>query len=106
MPQKTAQPAPGTMYVRVKRQKATYFIHVDPSDTIGNLKMELAKLTQQPADKQRVYLLGDGEKLLEDSAKLADAGVENDQELGLTFQRDGTWEELDIAKFDFMELSA
>lgn len=43
----------------------------------------------QPADKQRLYLLADGEKLLEDTAKLADAGVENDQELAVTFQTEG-----------------
>ena len=46
-PPQQAQPAPGTMYVRIKRQKATYFIHVDPSDTVANLKLEVSKLTQQ-----------------------------------------------------------
>ena len=45
--QQQAQPAPGTMYVRVKRKKAAYFIHIDPSDTVANLKLELARLTQQ-----------------------------------------------------------
>ena len=43
----------------------------------------------QPAEKQRIYAITDGEKLLEDSAKLADAGVENGQELALTYELDG-----------------
>ena len=43
----------------------------------------------QPADKQRLFLTTDGKKLLDDSAKLADAGVENDQELALTFEVEG-----------------
>lgn len=45
--QPQAQPPAGTMYVRVKRKKATYFIHIEPSDTVANLKLEIAKLTQQ-----------------------------------------------------------
>ncbi|KAK9809307.1 hypothetical protein WJX73_003284 [Symbiochloris irregularis] len=94
------------MYVRVKRKKATYFIHIEPSDTVANLKLEIAKLTQQPAEQQRLYSSPEGEKLLEDNTKLADAGVENDQELALTYKLDGSWEEVDVSRFDLMEMAA
>ena len=51
----------------------------------------------QPADKQRLHLLTEGQKLLEDTAKLADAGVENDQELAVTFETEGENASLHLA---------
>ena len=35
------------MYVRVKRSKTTIFLHVEPTDTILELKQKLQELTQQ-----------------------------------------------------------
>ena len=60
------------------------FVHVS-----SDIFSERRDLGVQPADKQRLYLITDGEKLLEDTAKLADAGVENDQELALTYELEG-----------------
>ena len=34
----------GSMYVRVKRQKITYFVQADPSDTILEMKEKLQEL--------------------------------------------------------------
>ena len=34
----------GAMYVRVKRQKITYFVQADPSDTILEMKEKLQEL--------------------------------------------------------------
>ena len=41
------KPASGTMYIRVKREKTTIFLHVDPSDNILQVKHQISKLTQQ-----------------------------------------------------------
>ena len=35
------------MYIRVKRAKATIFLHVDPSDSVLHVKRQVSKLTQQ-----------------------------------------------------------
>lgn len=35
------------MYVRVKRQKQTFFLHVEPTDTILELKSKLQDLVEQ-----------------------------------------------------------
>ena len=32
------------MYVRVKREKTTYFLHVEPTDTILEVKQKLQEL--------------------------------------------------------------
>ena len=41
------RPATGTMYIRVKRERTTIFLHVDPSDSILQVKQQISKLTQQ-----------------------------------------------------------
>lgn len=35
------------MYVRVKRSKTTIFLHVEPTDTVLELKQKLQELVQQ-----------------------------------------------------------
>ena len=35
------------MYIRVKRLKATYFLHVEPSDTVLEVKSKLQELLEQ-----------------------------------------------------------
>mmetsp|Transcript_30945 Transcript_30945/g.63853 ORF Transcript_30945/g.63853 Transcript_30945/m.63853 type:complete len:95 (+) Transcript_30945:64-348(+) len=87
-----------SMYVRVKRRKQTFFLHVEPTDTILELKSKLQDLVEQPPEKQQ--LLKDT-TVLEDAKKLADLKVENDDVLAVTFmQDDGTWEEVDITQYD------
>lgn len=44
------------MYVRVKRQKTTYFLHVEPTDTVLELKQKLQELV----DKVRMGWNRDG----------------------------------------------
>ena len=41
------RPTSGTMYIRVKRERTTIFLHVDPSDNILQVKHQISKLTQQ-----------------------------------------------------------
>ena len=36
-----------SMYIRVKRLKATYFLHVEPSDTVLEVKSKLQELLEQ-----------------------------------------------------------
>ncbi len=35
------------MYVRVKRLKTTYFLHVEPTDTVLEVKQKLQELVDQ-----------------------------------------------------------
>jgi hypothetical protein len=35
------------MYVRLKRQRQTVFLHVDPTDTVAQMKAKLADVVQQ-----------------------------------------------------------
>lgn len=35
------------MYVRIKRQKTTIFLHVEPTDTVLEVKQKLQELVQQ-----------------------------------------------------------
>ena len=41
------RPTSGTMYIRVKRERTTIFLHVDPSDNVLQVKHQISKLTQQ-----------------------------------------------------------
>ena len=36
-----------SMYVRIKRHKTTIFLHVEPTDTVLEVKQKLQELTQQ-----------------------------------------------------------
>jgi transcription elongation factor B subunit 2 len=77
----------------VKRKKTTIFVHVEPTDTVLEVKQKLQELTQQAPDKQRLYK---DKQLLEDARKLADLRIENDDVIAMTYLQDGQWEEIDI----------
>lgn len=62
------------MYIRVKRNKTTYFIQCDPTETILQIKEKLYNLIDQPANDQRLILMPAGH-VLEDSKSLADQNV-------------------------------
>lgn len=86
-----------SMYVRIKRSKTTIFLHVEPTDTILELKQKLQELTQQGPETQRLYL---GRSMLEDARQLAELKVENDDVIALTYQQaDGSWEDVNIAEY-------
>lgn len=86
-----------SMYVRVKRIKTTIFLHVDPTDTVLEVKQKLQELVQQAPEAQRLYL---GKSMLEDAKQLAELKVENDDVLALTYQlSDGSWEDANIAEY-------
>jgi hypothetical protein len=62
------------MYIRIKRDKTTYFIRCKPSDKILDIKEKLQELIDQPVNDQRLILPGTGE-VLEDTKTLADQKV-------------------------------
>ena len=62
------------MYIRVKRNKTTYFLQCVPSETILQIKEKLHEITDQPVENQRLILLPNRE-MLEDSKSLADQKV-------------------------------
>jgi transcription elongation factor B subunit 2 len=96
------------MYIRVKRRKQTFFLHVEPTDTILEVKSKLQELLEQvsacwicnvngdkhsphaclpqPPEKQQLHK---STTLLDDSKKLAELKVENDDVLAVTFLQDG-----------------
>ncbi|PHT49203.1 hypothetical protein CQW23_13411, partial [Capsicum baccatum] len=86
------------MYIRVKRNKTTYFIQCDPTETILQIKEKLYNLIDQPANDQRLILMPAGH-VLEDSKSLADQNVENDAVLALTLRKDDNeFEDVNIVK--------
>eukprot|EP00198_Chlamydomonas_reinhardtii_P004821 XP_001694157.1 predicted protein [Chlamydomonas reinhardtii] len=89
---------PQSMYVRVKRQKTTYFLHVEPTDTVLEVKQKLQELVDQPPESQQLFK---GQAVLEDARKLIDLKVENDDVLALCYlQPDGSFEPINIATFE------
>ncbi|KAK9275738.1 hypothetical protein L1049_023007 [Liquidambar formosana] len=94
------------MYIRVKRSKTTYFIQCDPTESILDIKQKLHALIDQPANDQRLILVGTGEEL-DDSKTLADQKVENDAVVALTLRKDDNeFEDVDIVKpDDFLSIS-
>ncbi|KXZ49506.1 hypothetical protein GPECTOR_21g732 [Gonium pectorale] len=87
-----------SMYVRVKRLKTTYFLHVEPTDTVLEVKQKLQELVDQPPESQQLHK---GQTVLDDAKKLIDLKVENDDVLALCYlQPDGSFEPINISAFE------
>lgn len=74
------------MYIRVKRQKATVFFQVEPTDTVLRVKSMIENLMQTPPESQKLYM--DGTEL-EDKRSLAELKVESDGILVLALRQQG-----------------
>eukprot|EP00798_Chlamydomonas_sp_ICE-L_P021947 gene21947-28993_t len=86
------------MFVRVKRKKTTIFLHVEPTDTILEVKQKLQELVDQSPENQQLFKNG---TLLEDAKKLSELKIENEDVLAATFmQEDGAFEEIEITPFE------
>mmetsp|Transcript_28895 Transcript_28895/g.94466 ORF Transcript_28895/g.94466 Transcript_28895/m.94466 type:complete len:95 (+) Transcript_28895:52-336(+) len=72
-----------SMYVRVKRLKTTMFMHVEPSETVLELKQKIQSLTEKSVEDQRLML---DTVVLDDAKPLAEMKVENDCVLALTYR--------------------
>ncbi|KAJ8767988.1 hypothetical protein K2173_020928 [Erythroxylum novogranatense] len=89
-----------SMYIRVKRNKTTYFIQCDPTEKILGIKQKLNVLIDQPVNDQQLILFATGE-VLEDSKSLAEQKVENDTIVALTLRKDGNeFEEVNIEQLN------
>ncbi|TVU37527.1 hypothetical protein EJB05_10845 [Eragrostis curvula] len=95
-----------SMYIRVKRNKTTYFIQCEPTETALNIKQKLHSLIDQPTSNQKLVLLATND-VLENSKTLADQKVENDAVVALALRKDDNgFEEVFIARpEDFMSSS-
>lgn len=62
------------MYIRVKRNKTTYFIQCEPTETALSIKEKLHSLIDQPPINQQLILWPSSD-VLEDSKTLADQKV-------------------------------
>ncbi|OIT19820.1 PREDICTED: uncharacterized protein LOC109220994 [Nicotiana attenuata] len=86
------------MYIRVKRNRTTYFLQCDPTETILQIKEKLYNLVDQPVNDQRLILMPAGD-VLEDSKSLADQKVENDAVVALTLRKDDNeFEDVNIVR--------
>ncbi|KAI7756337.1 hypothetical protein M8C21_007892, partial [Ambrosia artemisiifolia] len=88
------------MYIRVKRNKTTYFLQCDATEKILDIKQKLHDLIDQPINDQRLILVSTGE-VLDDSKTLADQKVENDAVVALVLRKDDNeFEKVNIVKPD------
>lgn len=88
------------MYIRVKRDKTTYFVQCDPTETTLEIKQKLQGLIDQLSTNQRLTLLATNE-ILDDSKTLADQKVENDAIVALSIRKDDNeFEEVHIARLE------
>lgn len=62
------------MYIRVKRNKTTYFVQCDPTDTTLDIKQKLHALIDLPSNNQRLTLVAT-DVVLVDSMTLAEQRV-------------------------------
>lgn len=89
-----------SMYVRVKRQRTTIFLSVEPSDTVDSVKSELEKLTGIAMASQRLYK-DDLVSEVENENTLAESGVETGNVLALAVQKEnGDWESPEIVPME------
>lgn len=89
-----------SMYVRIKREKLTVFLHVDPTDTIAQLKSKLQELLQKPAEDVRLYKEG---VALEEDKSLAELRVENDDELAVAYRLEAGGSEFEAVHVERFE---
>lgn len=80
------------MYIRVKRQKITLFIQVEPSDQTSDIKYKIESLLKKQPDHQRLFK--DGIPLDNDQT-LAELKIENDDILALSLfiHESGDWDD-------------
>jgi hypothetical protein len=79
-----------SMYLRIKRLKATYFLTVEPNDTVLSAKNKLAQILGQSKDVKDIRLQVAGKASgtympLEDTSILEQVGLVDDAEVYLSF---------------------
>mmetsp|Transcript_11949 Transcript_11949/g.30640 ORF Transcript_11949/g.30640 Transcript_11949/m.30640 type:complete len:107 (-) Transcript_11949:366-686(-) len=86
-------------YVRVKRNRTTYFLWADmPTDTVHDLRARANLITGVPTTDMRFFIDVSGEVSLDENKTLKDQKIENDQVLYMVFKKEGSeeWESIEI----------
>eukprot|EP01025_Chloroclados_australasicus_P059166 TRINITY_DN7470_c0_g1_i1.p5 TRINITY_DN7470_c0_g1~~TRINITY_DN7470_c0_g1_i1.p5 ORF type:complete len:102 (-),score=6.37 TRINITY_DN7470_c0_g1_i1:425-730(-) len=92
-----------SMYIRIKRYETTYFVSVDKSWTILEVKQRLQELCEKAPNQLRLVNHSSGEEL-QDSKKLQELKIESDDVLALCFLReDGSFEEVNIKEYEILD---
>jgi len=82
-----------SQFVRVKRDRHTFFIHADPDDSVASIKRELGSINPEAFPFDKIRLLFQSQVLEEDDS-LREYNIENNAILHLVCLReDGSWEE-------------
>ncbi|KAJ3413286.1 hypothetical protein HDV05_008203 [Chytridiales sp. JEL 0842] len=100
-----------SMYLRVKRLKATYFLNVEPNDTVLAAKNKLIQMLghSKEASDMRLQVAGKAPGAyvpLEDNNVLEQVGLVDDSAVFLSFwvpdgsSEGGSWEPVSIPQFD------
>ena len=76
------------MYIRVKRERSTYFLEVEASDTVNKVKELLQGLVDGAQGVDSMALLKDG-STLDGFKTLVDSRIENDAVLCLILKKQG-----------------
>jgi hypothetical protein len=84
------------MYVRLKRQKQTYFLHCEPSDTVKSLKEKVTAINNQPTEGIGFYTATDSDIQLSDDATLQSSNVVNDSILCMVYKSGDGWENIQV----------
>ncbi|CAD7701779.1 unnamed protein product [Ostreobium quekettii] len=92
----------GPRYVRVKRQKTTYFLDVEPSLTVLEVKQKLQEHCEQaPECQQLMKKRNIGWVALEDAKRLEELDIEDESVIALCYvQEDGNFEDVDITPYN------
>ena len=92
-------------YLRIKRQKQTYFVMCTPQDTVGFIKQQISLANKElKADQIRLILPKSNTILTNDDEKIQthEDEIKNEAELHCVFKisEDGEWESVHIAAAD------
>jgi len=92
------------VFLMIRRKKTTMFLDAKENTTVGDLKKMIEGITKQPPNQQKLYNHDD--TLMDDDKTLADYGMtstvakaQTPSEVGLAFNVDGSWEELEKATY-------
>lgn len=89
------------MHIRVKREKTTYFVQCDPTETILDIKQKLHTLIDQPVNDQRLIIRN--WSCIRGFQDIGRSKVENDVIVALTLRKDDTeFEDIKINQPDEM----
>ena len=86
-----------SMNLRVKRQKDTVFLRVNPTDSFAQVKLKLGGVLGRDSNNLRI-IGSDKERVFEDEATVGDQEVENDAIVYVVYRlgEGETWEIIEV----------